>query len=131
MWVIKKGTRWKSRFQKHSFADLKLSVLKNFLNSTGKHLRWSLFLIELQRLQHSRFPVKFAAFPITPFFTEEFQWLLLKFNPYFQRSLERMSVQLSAINTRFSWKKVFPASKIQKQLRRCYVKESLQGPTQM
>ena len=55
-----------------------------------------------KRLQLSRFPVKFEAFPVTPFFTEEFQWLLLRFISYFQRNLERMSVQLSAINTRFS-----------------------------
>ena len=33
---------------------------KMFLNFTGKHLCWSLFLIK--RLQHNCFPVKFAKF---------------------------------------------------------------------
>ena len=49
------------------------------------------------------------------FFTYEFQWLLLTFNSCFQRSSEQKPVQLSAINTRFSWKKVFAIAKIQKQ----------------
>ena len=30
-------------------ADFKLGVLKNFLNSTGKHLCWNLFLIKLPK----------------------------------------------------------------------------------
>ena len=51
----------------------KLSALKNFVNFTGKHLCWSLFLIKLQawnfvkkRLQHRCFPVKFAKVLRTP-----------------------------------------------------------------
>ena len=40
--------RWKNKFQKQSFADFKLGVDKIFVNSTGKHLCWSLFLIKLQ-----------------------------------------------------------------------------------
>ena len=40
--------RWKNKFQKQSFADFKLGVDKSFVNSTGKHLCWSLFLIKLQ-----------------------------------------------------------------------------------
>ena len=40
--------RWKNRFQKQSFTDLKLDVLKNLVNSTGKHLCWNLFLIKLK-----------------------------------------------------------------------------------
>ena len=47
----------------------------------------------------------------TPFFTEQLQWLLLTFNSYFQRSPERKPVRLSAINTRFSWKKHFRSRK--------------------
>ena len=41
-------------------------VLKNFENFTGKHLRWSLFLINMQVF--SRFPVKFAIILRTPVF---------------------------------------------------------------
>ena len=35
---------WKNRFKKQSFSDFKLGVLKNFENSTGKNLCWSVFL---------------------------------------------------------------------------------------
>ena len=57
----------------------KTSVLKRFANFTGKHLRWSLFLKNLQaeglqlhkkRLQHRCFLLKFAKFLTTPFLTE-------------------------------------------------------------
>ena len=50
-----------------------IGVLKNFAVFTGKHQRWSLFLIKLQtwmptkRLQHSCFPVNIAKFSRTPF----------------------------------------------------------------
>ena len=47
----------------------KIGVLEGFANFTGKHLRWSLFLIKLQglhfikkRLQRRCFPVKFVNF---------------------------------------------------------------------
>ena len=104
--LLKRAARWKNRFQKQSFSDRKLGVLKNFVNSTGKHLSWRLFLIK---------PMKFEKFLRTPFFKKEFQWLHLRFNSCFQRSSEQTPVRLSAINTRFSWKKVFAAAKIQKQ----------------
>ena len=68
-----------------------------------------------ERLQHRCFPMKFEKFLRTPFFTKEFQWLHLRFNPCFQRSSEQKPVRLSAINISFSWKKVFAAAKIQKQ----------------
>ena len=71
-----------------------------------------------KRLQHNCFPVKFAKFLRRPFF-KEFQWLLpvaaWGLNSCFQRSSEQKPVQLSAINTRFSWKKVFAAAKNQNQ----------------
>ena len=54
----------------------------------------------------------FAKFLITTFFTEQLQWLLLRFYPRFERNLEQKQVQLSAINTWFSWKKWFAATKI-------------------
>ena len=34
---------WKNGFKKQSFSDFKLGVLKNFENSTGKNLCWSVF----------------------------------------------------------------------------------------
>ena len=53
---------------------------------TGKYLCLSLFFINIQawkpatllkkRLRHRCFPVKFARFLRTPFFTEHLQWLL-------------------------------------------------------
>ena len=58
--------------------------------------------------------MKFSKFLRTYFFTEEFQWLLLNFNSCFQRSSKQKPVGVSAINTRFTWKKVFAAAKIQK-----------------
>ena len=65
---------------------LKIGILKNFANVTGKELRWSLFSINLQaeglqlhkkRLQHRCFPVKFAKFLRATFHIEHLQWLLL------------------------------------------------------
>ena len=52
---------------------LKIGVLKNFANLTGKHFCWSLFLITLQtniwnRLQYRCFPVKFAKSLRAPLF---------------------------------------------------------------
>ena len=62
-------------------------VLKNFAKFTGKRLCQSLFFNEAtdlrpatllkKRLWHKRFPVDFAKFLRTPFFTEHLQWLLL------------------------------------------------------
>ena len=37
-----------NKFKKQVLADFKLGVLKNLVNSTAKHLCWSLFLIKLQ-----------------------------------------------------------------------------------
>ena len=122
VWLLGQS-RWRNSFQKQSFPDSKLGVLKNFVDSIGKHLCWSLFSIKLQtcnsiekRLQNRCFPVKFAKFLRTPFFTKEFQWLLLRFDSCFQRRSKQKPVQLSAIITTFRWKKVFAAAKIQKQL---------------
>ena len=44
----------------HQRCSVKKGVLKNFKNSTGKRLCWSLFLIKLQAFRC--FPVKFAKF---------------------------------------------------------------------
>ena len=70
----------------------KMGVLKNFTNFTRKHQCWSLILVKLQALfaatllkrllivpcSNTYFPVKFAKFLRIPFFTEHFQWLLLR-----------------------------------------------------
>ena len=66
----------------------RISALKDFAIFTGKHLCWSLFLINMQawrpatllkkRVQHRFFPVKFAKNLRTPFFIEHVRWLLLE-----------------------------------------------------
>ena len=68
---------------------LKLSVLKNLSNFTGRHLCWSLIVIKLQdwkpsacnfikkRLQHRCFLVNIVEFSKKPFFIENLWWLLL------------------------------------------------------
>ena len=58
-----------------------------------------------KRLQHCCLPVKLAKFLKTPFFTEEFRWLLLTFNSCLHRNSGQKRAWLSAINTNFSWKK--------------------------
>ena len=94
----------------------KIAVLKNFANSTGKHLCWRYFLIKLQswkdsikkRLQHRSFPVKFAKFLRTPFLhniSSGCFWLLT-------RSREPKPMWLSVINIRFSCKRVFAVAKV-------------------
>ena len=60
---------------------LKIVVLKNFENFTGKHLCWSLFLRKCnfinKRFKHRCFRVKFLKFWRRPFLTEHLWWLLL------------------------------------------------------
>ena len=57
----------------------KTSVLESLFNkATGLKACNSI----KKKLQHRRFPVKFLR---TPFFTEEFQWLFLRFNPEFSK----------------------------------------------
>ena len=65
----------------------KKGVLKNFTKCTGKHLCQSFFFNKVaglrpatllkMRLWHRCFPVNFAKFSRTPFFTEHLWWLLL------------------------------------------------------
>ena len=64
-----------------------IDVLKNFANFTRKQLCWSLLFNKVaglrlatslkKRLKHRCFPVKFAKFLKTTFFTEHFWWLFL------------------------------------------------------
>ena len=64
----------------------KKDVLRNFAKSIGKHLCQSLFFNKVaslpttllkKRLWHRCFPVNFAKFLRTPFFTKHFRWRLL------------------------------------------------------
>ena len=57
----------------------KMGALKIFKNFTGKHLCWSLFLVNFikNRLRHRFFPVKFAKFLWTPFHRTLLLWLLI------------------------------------------------------
>ena len=67
-----------------------------------------------KRLQHSCFPVKFANFLRTPILQNSLSGYFSDYS-YFQRSPEQTPVRLSSINTIFSCKKVFAATKTQKQ----------------
>ena len=66
----------------------KKGVLRNFAKFTGKHLCQGLFFNKVAKacnllkksLRHRCFPVNFAKFPRTPFFTEHLWWLLLDFS---------------------------------------------------
>ena len=75
--------------------------------------------------------MKLAKFLKTPFFTEEFRWLLLTFNSCFHRSSGQKHVWLSAIHNRFSWKKYLLQRKSRSTQRRCSVKEGMQRPAQV
>ena len=58
----------------------KIGVLKKFAIFTGKHLYWSLFLINFIKKDSSKgfFPVNIAKFLRTAFFIEHIRWLLLQ-----------------------------------------------------
>ena len=88
--------RWSCKFHR------KASVLESIFNkAAGLKVCNSI----KKRLQHSCLPVKLAKFLKTSFFTDEFRWLLLTFNSCFHKSSGQKQVWLSAINTRFTWKK--------------------------
>ena len=84
-----------------------------------------------KKLQHNYLAVKLAKFLKTPFFTEEFRWLLLTFNSCFHRSLGQKQMWLSAINTRFTWKKYLLPRKSRSSQRRCSLKGGMQRPAQV
>ena len=72
----------------------KVGVLKCYTIFTGKHLRWSLFLIKFQSFQSFRSATLLKSnsnkgvflwrYLRTVFFIEHFQWLLLPFNTTFR-----------------------------------------------
>ena len=72
------------------------------------------------------FSVKFAKFLRTPYFTEQLQCLLLTCNSLFPKESGTKTGGLSAINTKFSWKKVFIAAESRSSCCRCSVKKTLQ-----
>ena len=74
---------------------------------------------------------KLAKFLKTPFLTKEFRCLLLTFNSCFHRSSGQKQVWLSAVNTRFSWKKYLLPRKFRTSQRRCSVKEGMQWQAQV
>ena len=57
----------------------KIGILKNVANFTRIYENWNFTTLSKikKRLQHKWFPVKFAKFLRTPFFTEHIRWLLL------------------------------------------------------
>ena len=63
----------------------KKGVLRNFAKFTEKHLCLRPAKIKKKRLAQV-FPVNFAKFPKTPFFTEHLRWLLL--NPLLKMFLQ-------------------------------------------
>ena len=60
----------------------KKGVLRNFAKFKGKYLQAATLL--KKRLWHRYFPVNFAKFLRTLFFTEHFQWLFLNVTTIFQ-----------------------------------------------
>ena len=75
--------------------SIKVRVLKNFPSLTGKDLCLSLLLIKLKashfslkRLQHRCFPVKYAKYLRTHFFTEHLRWLPLNIFRILVQSLQ-------------------------------------------
>ena len=105
-------------FQKQAFADFRLGVLQNLVNSTGKHLPWSLFLIKVlakgsatllkRNFNTVIFLVKLAKFLKTPFLQRSFGFV------FPQEFGAKTGV--TVINSyHIHLKKVFVSAKIQKQ----------------
>ena len=88
--ILMKMLCWKisSYRSSHPQVFCKKGVLRNFAKFTGKHLCQRLFFNKVARLRqatllkkslwHRYFPMNFANFLRTPFFTEHLRWLLLK-----------------------------------------------------
>ena len=84
----------------HAELFCKKVVLKISAIFTGKHLRWSLFLIKLQGLQHrwkENFPVNIGIFK-NSFSIEHLWWLLLNFFTGFQKE-KAFSINRSVMKT--------------------------------
>ena len=94
----------------------KIGVLQVFANSTGKHLCWRHFSRKLQswKLYLQEISTQVFSCEIWKIFKNTIFYNISSgcfwCNWYFQRIPEQKPVQLSAINTTFSWKKVFATS---------------------
>ena len=112
-WVFfikKRVLHYVFNFQKQSFAD----VLQNRCSWKFRKFHRKTLVSESpfnkvagleacdfvkKRLWHKYFPVKFAKFLRTPFFTEHFRWLLLNFNRfYFFNEAFRFSLKIKSGN---------------------------------
>ena len=121
--LLKRAVQVKEQVLEAIARRLKLSVLKKFSKFHRKtSVSESLFnkVANLKicncikkRLQLKHFEI--CKYSKNSFFTEQLKRLLLGSSLCFQRSPEQKPVPLSVIKTKFSWKKVFAAAKIQKQ----------------
>ena len=80
-------------------------IVKSVVSSTGKHLCWSLFLIK--RLQHICYPVKFAKLLSISFFTEQLQWLHLRFYSFFSKESRTKTSTTVSDKYQIQLKKIF------------------------
>ena len=64
----------------------KKGVLRNLPKFTGKHLSQRPATLFKKRLWHRCFPVNFAKFLRTPFFTEHLRCLLLQIRTFFKKA---------------------------------------------
>ena len=100
-------------------------ALRNFAKFTEKHLCQSLFFDEVadlrpvtllkKRLWHRCFPVDFAKFLRTPFFTEHLQWLLLKFISHHTKEI------LYVQNTNFLGNQPFKNQQAKPNIFSCFI----------
>ena len=101
----------------------KISVLESLFNKVASLKACNSIK---KRLQYRCFPVRFAKFLRRPFFTEQLQWLLLRFSSCFQRSPREKLMRLSPIHTWFTWKRYLQPWKSWSCHRKCSVKGGLQ-----
>ena len=89
--------------QKQSFSYVfKIGILKSFAIVTGKHLRWSFFIIKLQAFRF--FPMNIAKLLRAYLFIKHLRWLLLQmlyFTLYLQKNVAEYTVVLYCITVSF------------------------------
>ena len=88
-----------------SYEFYEIYIVKSVVSSTGKHLCWSLFLIK--RLQHICYPVKFAKLLSISFFTEQLQWLHLRFYSFFSKESRTKTSTTVSDKYQIQLKKIF------------------------
>ena len=126
--------RLNNRFQMQSFPTIKWGVLKNFVNSSGKHL----FVIKLQsscnsiekKLQYSSFPVKFAKFLITLFLQKSSSGCFWGVSRVFEGAKAGVTVS-NKYQIHLKKKNYLLQRKCCSSNDKCSVKEGLQGPAQV